>query len=252
MRNADIHPLQRRTPAQNRLMWAILFEIAARVALDGHTFSPSEWKAFFTALLLREHGLACGDPQARTSRFNVEEMADLIELMTWFAAERGIARWSWEIEEDPDGDPGPLGGGLEQLDEVDLLEQRGEQGADFGDHDESDHPFQHGQVSAHGIDGFLETGVEVGLGHQFVLGVRDHAHDRLGLLLRDAGRFELVHQFEGVEGNGRHRVLLLVAESHFTTRKFPKPANSAPVELTVRNFAPVGDLETGLAQRGAA
>jgi len=92
-----------RSQEQNRMMWACLGDIAARVTWDFQHLTAPEWKDVFTAALRREKmvpgingGLVLFGERTRT--MGAEEVADLIELMTAFAAEQGILRWSWEAE----------------------------------------------------------------------------------------------------------------------------------------------------------
>lgn len=90
----------RRTLDQNARMWATLGEIAQQVpwVVDGREtmLTSEEWKDIFTAALRKEMRVAQGIDGGivllgrRTSRMTVQEMADLIELMQAFCAERNV------------------------------------------------------------------------------------------------------------------------------------------------------------------
>jgi hypothetical protein len=87
---------QKRTLPQNSLLWLRLTEISLKVEWYGHKLSPDDWKDVFTASLRRARvvpGLDHGSfvPLGmRTSDLSKEEMSDLFELMSAFAAERGV------------------------------------------------------------------------------------------------------------------------------------------------------------------
>ena len=93
-----------RSTEQNARMWSMLAEISKRIPWHGETLLPEEWKDVFTACLFRQRsvrGMEGGFVVLglRTSKMTVAEMGDLMELMTAFAAERGITRWPWEPPE---------------------------------------------------------------------------------------------------------------------------------------------------------
>lgn len=86
---------QTRSCAQNDRMWAQLEDISRQVDWYGQKLSKEEWKDVFSAALKRQKvvpGLdggfvVCGQ---RTSKMGKREMADLLELMNAFCAERGV------------------------------------------------------------------------------------------------------------------------------------------------------------------
>lgn len=86
----------KRSLPQNALMWAMLTEISQQVDWYGQKLSADDWKDVFTASLRRARvvpGLDAGTfvpIGMRTSDMSKEEMSDLIELITAFAAERGV------------------------------------------------------------------------------------------------------------------------------------------------------------------
>jgi hypothetical protein len=94
-----------RTLPQNSRMWAILTEISKKVDWYGNRLSPEDWKTMFTAVLRKQRAVpgieggfvVLGDS---TSRMTKQEMSDLHELMTAFAAERGLLfPWDQDPEE---------------------------------------------------------------------------------------------------------------------------------------------------------
>lgn len=86
----------KRSLDQNAKMWAMLTEIAQQVEWYGQKLSADDWKDVFSASLRRARvvpGLDAGSfvPLGmRTSDMSKQEFSDLIELMTAFAAERGV------------------------------------------------------------------------------------------------------------------------------------------------------------------
>jgi hypothetical protein len=86
---------QTRTSEQNRLMWAVLTDIAEQVDWYGQRLENWEWKDVFTASLKRQKvvpGLdggfvVCG---TSTSKMTIPEMTDVIELAMAFGAEKGV------------------------------------------------------------------------------------------------------------------------------------------------------------------
>lgn len=84
-----------RSLLQNSRMWATLDEISAKVDWYGRKLSAESWKDIFTAALKRQEvvpGIDGGFVAigAHTSEMTVSELSDLLELMTAFAAERGV------------------------------------------------------------------------------------------------------------------------------------------------------------------
>jgi hypothetical protein len=86
----------KRSTPQNDLMWAKLTEISGQVDWYGQKLSPEDWKDMFTASLRKARvvpGLDAGSfvPLGmRTSDMTKDEMSDLLELISAFAAERGV------------------------------------------------------------------------------------------------------------------------------------------------------------------
>lgn len=84
-----------RTVEQNDRMWALLTEVAEQVDWHGQKLSKEEWKDVFTAALKRQKvvpGLDGGFVVlgSRTSKMPKAEISDLMELISAFAAERGV------------------------------------------------------------------------------------------------------------------------------------------------------------------
>lgn len=89
-----------RTPDQNRLMWALLTDLANQVdwPVNGkmEKLSPEDWKHVTTAALRREQRIADGISGGfvilgqYTHKFSKQEMSELIELIYAFGAERGV------------------------------------------------------------------------------------------------------------------------------------------------------------------
>lgn len=84
-----------RTLEQNARLWAMLTEISTRVEWYGKKLTPEEWKDVFSAALKKQEAVPGIDGGfvilgQRTSRMTVREMSDLMELMSAFAAERGV------------------------------------------------------------------------------------------------------------------------------------------------------------------
>lgn len=98
----EVHlkPLQERTAAQNRRMWAMLSDVSQQVNWYGTRLTPDEWKDVFTASLKRQKvvpGLDGGFVVVggRTSRMSKSLFSDLITLMLAFGADPlHIVCWS--------------------------------------------------------------------------------------------------------------------------------------------------------------
>lgn len=85
----------KRTLPQNDRMWAMLTEVSAQVEWYGEHLSPEDWKTVFTAALRKERvvpGINGGFVVLgqRTSDMTKEELNDLMELISAFAAQRGV------------------------------------------------------------------------------------------------------------------------------------------------------------------
>jgi len=84
-----------RSLEQNRKLWATLGEISDQVNWYGNKLTSDEWKDVFSASLKSQKVVpgidggfvVCGQ---RTSKMTKSEMAELIELMMAFGAERGV------------------------------------------------------------------------------------------------------------------------------------------------------------------
>jgi hypothetical protein len=86
----------RRSVDQNDKMWAMLADISKQVEWYGRKLSPTDWKCVFTSGLKK--ALVVPDLEGtgfvmiglHTSDMTKDEMSNLIELITAFAAERGV------------------------------------------------------------------------------------------------------------------------------------------------------------------
>ena len=84
-----------RTNDQNAKLWPMLDEISQQVDWYGQKLTKEEWKDVFTASLKGQKAVpgidggfvVCGQS---TSKMGKREFSDLIELITAFAAERGV------------------------------------------------------------------------------------------------------------------------------------------------------------------
>jgi len=80
---------------QNAKMWAMLGDVSKQVEWYGQTLTSEEWKDVFTAALRKEKvvpGIGGGFVVLgrSTSQMSIKEMAELIELMEAFGAERQV------------------------------------------------------------------------------------------------------------------------------------------------------------------
>lgn len=92
-----------RTTEQNSLMWALLNDIASQVKwpVDGkeQLISPDDWKHIMTAGLRKNQRVAAGIEGGfvilgqYTHKMKKAEMAELIELIQAFGAEKSVV-WS--------------------------------------------------------------------------------------------------------------------------------------------------------------
>lgn len=86
----------RRNLDQNALMWCLLGEISKQVVWYGAKLSAEDWKDVLTASLRKARVVPGIDPGTyvplgmRTSDMTKAEMAELIELILAFGAERGV------------------------------------------------------------------------------------------------------------------------------------------------------------------
>lgn len=84
-----------RTLMQNARLWATLDEISKHVEWYGRKLTSDEWKDVFSAALKQQQvvpGIEGGFVVlgAHTSAMTISEMSDMLELMSAFAAERGV------------------------------------------------------------------------------------------------------------------------------------------------------------------
>ena len=90
----------RRTTEQNRLLWALLTDIANQVdwPVDGkmQKISPDDWKHILTAGLKRNQRVAAGIDGGfvilgqYTHKMNKAEMAELLEFVMAFGAQHNV------------------------------------------------------------------------------------------------------------------------------------------------------------------
>ena len=95
------HPLRividedKRTLAQNRMMWAVLNDIAKQVSWNGEQLTAEKWKHLITANL---HGQKCLKGidgglvfmGLSTRKMNKKEFADVVTCAEQFGAENGV------------------------------------------------------------------------------------------------------------------------------------------------------------------
>lgn len=91
---------RKRNNMQNRLMWALLGEIASQLEwpCNGRMqkLSPEDWKDILSSGLHREQRIAQGIDGGfvllgqRTSKMTKQQFVELIEFIRWFGAEKGI------------------------------------------------------------------------------------------------------------------------------------------------------------------
>lgn len=89
-----------RSNEQNRKMWAMLHDISKQVFWGGEKLKPEEWKDVFSANLKQQkavEGLDGGIVYlgAHTSKMNLSDMSDMIEIMHMFGANNEI-KWTEE------------------------------------------------------------------------------------------------------------------------------------------------------------
>lgn len=95
------HPLRividedKRSSAQNRMMWAVLNDIAKQVNWNGEQLTAEEWKHLITANLHEQKcvkGIQGGlvFMGLSTRRMNKKEFADVVTCAEQFGAENGV------------------------------------------------------------------------------------------------------------------------------------------------------------------
>lgn len=90
----EVRP-ERRSSEQNARMWAMLGDIAEQIEWHGVKLTPEDFKHIFSASLKKQRAVPGLDGGfvvlgQHTSRMTKAEMSELIELMSAFAAERGV------------------------------------------------------------------------------------------------------------------------------------------------------------------
>lgn len=86
---------EKRTLAQNRMMWAVLNDIAKQIEWNGEKLTAEEWKHLITANL---HGQKCVKGiqgglvfmGLSTRKMNKKEFADVVICAEQFGAENGV------------------------------------------------------------------------------------------------------------------------------------------------------------------
>jgi hypothetical protein len=88
--------VQIRTVDQNKLMWALLTDLANQVVWHGNRLDPTEWKYVMTAALKRQKVVPGIDGGfvvigQSTSRMNKQELSEVIELVYAFGSQQGVS-----------------------------------------------------------------------------------------------------------------------------------------------------------------
>lgn len=84
-----------RSTEQNRLMWAMLNDVASQVVWHGKKLTPENWKHIFSASLKRQEvvpGLDGGFVVLgqETKKYSKQMMSEMIELINAFGAQQGV------------------------------------------------------------------------------------------------------------------------------------------------------------------
>lgn len=88
-----------RSLEQNALMWSHLTDLSNQVEWYGRMMTPENWKAIITAALCKYDCVPGIDPGTivvlgqETSKMNVSQLNDLIELTRAFGADKNV-RWT--------------------------------------------------------------------------------------------------------------------------------------------------------------
>jgi hypothetical protein len=94
----EVRP-ETRSSEQNARMWAMLTDVSRQVEWYGKRLTPEDWKHVFSSSLRKLdvvpniEGTGFVALGLSTSRMTKGEMSDLMELISAFGAERGVA-WS--------------------------------------------------------------------------------------------------------------------------------------------------------------
>lgn len=94
---------EKRTDAQNALLWASLTDIANQVEWYGQKLSPEDYKHMLTASLKKQRVVPGIDGNfvvlgLSTSKMTKSELSELQELVFAFGAERGVKFKPWGDE----------------------------------------------------------------------------------------------------------------------------------------------------------
>lgn len=86
---------EKRSNAQNRLMWAALSDISRQVDWYGEKLSPEDWKHVLSASLKKQRAVPGLDGGfvvlgLSTSKMSKDEMSELLELALAFGAQKGV------------------------------------------------------------------------------------------------------------------------------------------------------------------
>lgn len=91
----EVKPLTR-TLEQNAKLWAMLTDVSEQVNWHGQKLTPEDWKHVFSAALNQQRVVPNIDSTGfvvlgqSTSKMTVRQMADMIELINAFGAERNV------------------------------------------------------------------------------------------------------------------------------------------------------------------
>lgn len=92
----EFKPADRRTPAQNDRLWAMLDDIAAQVEWYGKRLSAEDWKDVLSASLRKARVVPTIDGDGfvplgmRTSAMTKAEFGALLDLAEAFGAQQGV------------------------------------------------------------------------------------------------------------------------------------------------------------------
>ena len=86
---------EKRSNAQNDLMWGLLTDLSNQVTWHGVKLSPSDWKHMVTASLKKQRIFPGIDGNmvvlgVSTSKMTKQELTDVIEATLAFGAEQGV------------------------------------------------------------------------------------------------------------------------------------------------------------------
>jgi hypothetical protein len=91
-----IEELDKRSLAQNALMWALLSDIAKHVEWHGMALEAEDWKEMISAVLSGQRSVPSIEGKgfvilgARTSKMTKKQMGDMIEACYAFGSQQGI------------------------------------------------------------------------------------------------------------------------------------------------------------------